>query len=313
MLNFILKRILYGILTMFIVASITFFLVHIIPGNPIETIAENLPEERRNELYSQYGYDKSLFTQYMVFWKNLLMKGDLGTSLYYRGRLVTDVIKTHALISARLGLQALFFGVSVGLSLGILSAAKRGKKFDYAVILIAVIGISIPNFVLGQMLQYFFGIKHNLLPITGWGSFKYTVLPSLALAIGPIAKYSRYMRSNYLDIINQDYILTARAKGASKVRIIKSHILRNAFLPIITMLGPQIAFTFTGTFIIENIFSVPGLGSYFVRSISERDYTMIMGQTIFISFLYVASLIIVDIAYNLLDPRIKVQAKNEVL
>jgi len=166
---------------------------------------------------------------------------------------------------------------------------------------------------MGQMLQYFFGIKHNLLPITGWGSFKYTILPSLALAIGPIAKYSRYMRSNYLDIINQDYILTARAKGASKVRIIKSHILRNAFLPIITMLGPQIAFTFTGTFIIENIFSVPGLGSYFVRSISERDYTMVMGQTIFISFLYVASLIIVDIAYNLLDPRIKVQAKNEVL
>ena len=176
---------------MFIVASITFFLVHIIPGNPIETIAENLPEERRNELYSQYGYDKSLFTQYMFFWKNLLIKGDLGTSLYYRGRLVTDVIKTHAPISARLGLQALFFGVSVGLSLGILSAAKRGKKFDYAVILIAVIGISIPSFVMGQMLQYFFGIKHNLLPITGWGSFNYTVLPSLALAIGPIAKYSR--------------------------------------------------------------------------------------------------------------------------
>lgn len=128
MLNFILKRILYGILTMFIVASITFFLVHIIPGNPIETIAENLPEERRNELYSQYGYDKSLFTQYMIFWKNLLIKGDLGTSLYYRGRLVTDVIKTHAPISARLGLQALFFGVSVGLSLGILSALSAEKN-----------------------------------------------------------------------------------------------------------------------------------------------------------------------------------------
>ena len=290
---------------MFVIASITFFLIHTIPGNPIETIAEQLPEERRLELYEQYGYNKPLFIQYLIFWKNLFIRKDLGTSLYYRGRLVTDVIKTHAPISARLGLQALLFGVTTGLIFGIIAAANRGRKFDYSVILIAVIGISIPSFVMGQLIQYYLGIKYNIFPITGWGSFKFTVLPSLALAVGPIAKYSRYMRSGYLDIINQDYILTARAKGASKGRIIKNHILRNASLPIITMLGPQIAFTFTGTFVIENIFSVPGLGSYFVRSVSERDYTMIMGQTIFISFLYIVSLIIVDVAYCFADPRIK--------
>ncbi|QOW60802.1 ABC transporter permease [Treponema pedis] len=312
MLKFIIKRILYGILTMFITASITFFLVRIIPGNPIETIAENLPETRRAELYSEYGFDKPLTAQYFIFWKNLFTRGDLGTSLYYRGRKVTDVIKTHAPVSALLGLQALLLGVTIGLSFGISAAANRGKKFDYAVILIAVAGISIPSFVVAQLLQYYFGIKYTLLPITGWGSFKYTVLPSIALTVGPIAKYSRYMRSNYLDIINKEYILTARAKGASKNKIIRSHILRNASLPVITMLGPQIAFTFTGTFIVENIFSVPGLGSYFVHSISERDYTMVMGQTVFISFLYIISLIIVDIAYALIDPRIKAQLKKEM-
>lgn len=309
MLRFIIQRILYGIFTMFVIASITFFLVHIIPGSPIETIAENLPETRREELYSEYGYNKPLYIQYFLFWKNIFTRGDLGTSLYYRGRSVTDVIKMHAPVSARLGLQALLTGTVTGLVFGIFAAANRGKKFDYAVILIAVVGISIPSFVLAQLLQYFFGIKNNLLPITGWGDFKYTILPSIALAAGPIAKYSRYMRSNYLDIINQDYILTARAKGASKSRIIRKHVLRNVSLPIITILGPQIAFAFTGTFIVENIFSVPGLGSYFVRSISERDYTMVMGQTIFISFLYIVSLIAVDIAYALIDPRIKEKLK----
>ena len=312
MILFIGKRILYGVFTMFIIASATFFLVHIIPGNPIETIAENLPETRRVELYADYGFDKPLTAQYFLFWKNLLLSGDLGTSLYYRGRKVTDVIKTHAPVSARLGLQSLFFGVVIGLAFGIFTAANRGKKFDYALIFISAAGVSVPSFVIAQLLQYYFGIKHTLLPVTGWDGFKYTVLPSIALAVGSIAKYSRYMRSNYLDIVNKEYILTARAKGASKKRIIRSHILRNALLPIITMLGPQIAFAFTGVFIVENIFSVPGIGSYFVRSISERDYTMVMGQTIFISFLYIVSLIIVDIAYALIDPQIKARIGKKI-
>ncbi len=310
MLRFIIKRILYGFVTMFLIASITFFLVHTIPGNPIETIAENLPDSRREILYEEYGYNKPLFQRYLIFCKNIITKGDLGTSLYYRGRTVSDVIKTHAPVSAKLSLQALFIGTLIGLTIGIFAAANRGKRFDYIVILIAVIAISVPSFVRGQALQYYFGIKWNILPITGWGGFKYTILPSVALAVGSIAKYSRYMRANYLDIINQDYILTARAKGASKQRLIKHHILRNASLPIITMLGPQIAFAFTGAFIIENIFSVPGLGSYFVSSVAERDYTMVMGQTIFIAFLYIVSLIVVDISYALIDPRIKAQIKN---
>lgn len=305
MLKFIVKRILYGVFTMFIVASITFFLVHIIPGNPIETIAENLPESRREELYREYGYNAPLYTQYFLFLKKLITEGDLGESLYYRGRRVVDVIKTHAPISARLGLQSLFFGTLTGMLLGIVSAANRGKRFDYLIIIIAVAGVSVPSFVIAQLLQYFFGIQNHFFPITGWGSFKHTVLPSIALAVAPIARYSRYMRANYLDTIKQDFILTARAKGASKIRIIRKHILRNVSLPIITLLAPQIAFSFTGTFVVENIFSVPGLGTYFVRSISERDYTMVMGQVIFISFLYVISLIIVDILYAVVDPRIK--------
>lgn len=306
MLKFILKRIGYALLALFIVTTITFVLIRIIPGNPIERMAEELPENRRQEIYAQHGFDKPIGVQYKEFWKKLVFEKDLGESLSYRGRKVTDTIKKYAPVSGRLGIQALAIGVSIGIVLGIIAALNRGKWPDYLVMFIAILGISIPNFVVASLLQYSFAIKRGLLPITGWEGFKYTILPSLALSFGPIAKYARYMRANCLDVVNQDYILTAKAKGVSRFRLVRKHVLRNAILPIITLLGPQVAMIFGGSFVIEKIFSIPGLGSYFVSSVSDRDYTMIMGQTIFISFLYITSLVVVDILYGLVDPRIRI-------
>lgn len=306
MLRFILKRALYAVITLFIVATLTFMLVRIIPGNPIEKMTEQLPESARQQVFEQYGFNQSIATQYKQFWKKLITEGDLGESLTYRGRKVTDTIKTFAPISARLGIQAISVGVITGIILGILAAFNRGKWPDYFVMFIAIIGISIPNFVIASMLQYFISIKQGWLPITGWEGFRYTILPSLALSLNSTAKYARYMRANCLDVINQDYILTAKAKGASQFRLIRKHVLRNSILPIITLLGPQIAMIFGGAFVIEKIFAIPGLGSYFVSSVTDRDYTMIMGQTIFMAFLYIISLLVVDILYVLIDPRIRV-------
>lgn len=309
MVKFITKRLAYAILTLFIVTTITFFLVRIIPGNPIEQMTEELPENIRQNIYEQYGFDKPIHTQYKLFWKKLLTEGDLGESLTYRGRKVTNTIIEYAPISGRLGIQALVLGVSLGIILGLIAALNRGRWPDYLVMIIAILGISIPNFVLASLLQYFFAIKKGYLPITGWSGFKYTILPTLALSFNSVAKYARYMRANCLDVINQDYILTAEAKGASRFRIVRSHIFRNAILPIITLIGPQIALIFGGSFVIEKIFAVPGLGSYFVTAVNSRDYTMIMGQTIFISSLYIFSLVIVDIVYGLVDPRIRVSKR----
>lgn len=310
MMKAFVKRLIYAILTLFIVASLTFFLIRLIPGNPIEEMTEQLPESVRENIYEQYGFDQPVHIQYKQFWKNLILERDLGESLKYRGRKVTDTIKEFAPISGRLGIQAIFLGVSVGVILGLLAALNRGKWPDYLVMFIAILGVSIPNFVIASLLQYYLAIKSGILPVTGWGGFKYTILPTLALSFGSIAKYARYMRANCLDVINQDYILTAQAKGASNFRIVRSHIIRNAILPIITLLGPQIAMIFGGSFVIEKIFSVPGLGLYFVSAVNSRDYTMIMGQTIFISFLYIFSLMIVDIVYGLVDPRIRISDRD---
>lgn len=306
MVKFLIKRIWYAVITLFIVTTITFFLVRIIPGNPIERMTEELPENIRAEIYSQYGFNQPIHIQYKIFWEKLIFEKDLGESLTYRGRKVTDTIGKFAPLSARLGIQAIIIGVTTGIILGIVAALKREKWPDYLVMFIAILGISVPNFVVASLLQYYFAIKWNLLPVTGWEGFRYTILPSLALALNSVAKYARYMRANCLDVISQDYILTAKAKGVSRYRLVRKHILRNAILPIITLLGPQIAMIFGGAFVIERIFSIPGLGSYFVSSVADRDYTMIMGQTVFIAFLYIVSLLAVDIVYGLVDPRIRV-------
>ena len=308
--QYILKRILYAVIALFVVSTIAFFAVRMIPGNPIEAMTEKLPDEIRQQVFEQYGFDKPILEQYKLFFKELFTEGDLGESLKYRGRKVTDTIASYAPVSGLLGAEAIAIGVISGIILGIVAALNRGKWLDYLVMFIAVVGIAVPNFVLASCFQYFLTIRFHLFPTTGWEGFSYTVLPALALSFNSTAKYARYMRANCLDVLNQDYIITAKSKGMSKFRLIRKHVLKNSILPIITLLGPQIALMFGGAFVIERIFAIPGLGSYFVSSVTDRDYTMVMGQTIFIAALYILSVLIVDILYGFIDPRIRVSQRG---
>ncbi|WP_461613193.1 ABC transporter permease [Clostridium sp. Marseille-QA1073] len=306
MLKFTLKRFGYMLVTLFISITITFMLIHAIPGDPLASMARNLPPQIRANYYAKYGLDQPVIVQYGKFISNLVLHGDMGESLAYAGRSVGKTIASYAPISARIGGQAIALGFTIGVILGILAAFKRGKWPDYLVMFIAILGISVPSFVIASLLQFGFTVHWMVLPSTGWGEFKHTILPTIALSFGSIATYARYMRANCLDVIGQDYILTAKAKGVSKLSLVFKHVIRNAILPAITLLGPQIANIFIGSFVVESIFAIPGLGQYFVSAISDRDYSMIMGQTILVSALFIVALFVVDIVYGLVDPRIRV-------
>lgn len=306
MLKFTLKRFGYMLVTLFISITITFMLIHAIPGDPLASMARNLPPQIRANYYAKYGLNEPVIVQYGKFISNLVLHGDMGESLAYAGRSVGKTIASYAPISARIGGQAIAMGFTIGIILGILAAFKRGKWPDYLVMFIAILGISVPGFVVASLLQFTFTVHWMVLPSTGWGEFKHTILPTIALSFGSIATYARYMRANCLDVIGQDYILTAKAKGVSKLSLVFKHVIRNAILPAITLLGPQIANIFIGSFVIESIFAIPGLGQYFVSAISDRDYSMIMGQTILVSALFIVALFVVDIVYGLVDPRIRV-------
>lgn len=307
--KYIMKRIGYMVLTLWIVVTITFFLMHSIPGDPLAHMAKNLPEQIKLNYYQKYGLDKPVIVQYGTFMKNLITKGDLGESLRYPGRSVTETVLTNAKVSGRLGMQAISLGIVIGITLGIIAALNRNKWPDYLVMFIAILGITVPVFIVAALLQFTLSVKFELLPTTGWGKFKHTILPTIAMCFGSIATYGRYMRSNVLEVLNQDYVLTAQAKGVSPFNVVRKHVLRNAILPAITILGPQIAGIFTGSFVIERIFGIPGLGSYYITSINDRDYTMIIGTTVFYAALFVITQLVVDLLYGVADPRIRV-AKN---
>lgn len=307
MAKYILKRISYMILTLFIITSATFFLMHSIPGDPLAYMAKNLPEQTRENYYAKYGLDKPKTEQYGIFLKNLLTKGELGESLRYPERSVTDTIMTNSKVSAVPGGLALLIGLVIGVLLGIIAALNRNKWPDYLVMFIAIIGITVPVFVLAAVLQYVFTVKFQVLPTTGWGKPENIILPVAVMCLGTIATYARYVKSNMLDVLGQDYILTAEAKGVDRFHVIKDHVLRNAFLPCLTILGGQISGIFTGAFVVEKIFGIPGLGFYYISSINDRDYTMIIGTTIFAAGLFVIAQLIIDIAYSILDPRIRIK------
>lgn len=311
MSRYILKRIGYMLLTLWIVITLTFFLMHSIPGDPLAHMAKKLPEQIRINFYKKYGLDEPVIVQYGKFMKNLITKGDLGESLRYPGRSVTETILKNAKVSGRLGAQAIALGITIGITLGIIAALNRNKWPDYLVMFIAILGITVPVFIIAALLQYTLSVKFELLPTTGWGKFKHTIIPTIAMCFGSIATYGRYMRSNVLEVINQDYILTAQAKGVSPFNVVRKHVLRNAILPAITILGPQIAGIFTGSFVIERIFGIPGLGSYYITSINDRDYTMIIGTTVFYAVLFVISQLVVDLLYGVVDPRIRVSKNSK--
>ncbi len=310
MLKFIAKRILYAIITLFIIVTLTFFLIAGAPGDPIAAKVEQMPEKAQQVIRTKYGLDKPVTQRYVIYMKNLLTTGDFGESIIYTGKSANDVIKENAPISAKIGIIALALQFTIGILLGLVSALKRGKVGDHVIRVCVVLAICIPVFVFAALLQYFIAFKWKLVPVFGWGELKHYILPVLVYTIGGIASYTKYMRSSTLSVIGEDYIVTAKAKGCKKGRVVRKHVLRNSMIPIVTMIGPAVAGIFGGSFIVERMFSIPGLGRYYVKAVSDNDYTMVLGLTVFFAILYVASLIVVDILYGIVDPRIRI-AKGE--
>ena len=305
MAKYIIKRLILAVLTVFVVATLTFFLMNAVPGGPYEAEKAISPQAKA-ALGAKFGLDQPLFKQYLTYMKNIL-HGDFGPSLKQRGREVIDIIMSKFPVSARIGGISVLVSLLVGVPVGCIAALHRGKASDSTIIVIATIGIAVPSFVVCSLSMYFFGVRLRLLPTVGLTSWKHFVMPVFALAFYPTAYIVRLMRSSMLDVLGQDYMRTARAKGVSQFFSLFKHALRNAILPIVTYVGPMMAYTLTGSFIIEKIFTIPGLGGEFVSSITNRDYMMIMGTTIFLATLMVFINFLVDVVYKIIDPRINLK------
>lgn len=305
MIKYVIKRLLLACITIFAVATITFFLMNMVPGGPFLSEKAISPTAQA-ALEAKYGLDKPLHKQYITYMSDA-MKGDLGDSLKQRGRSVTSIILTKFPVSAQVGGYAILLSLIIGIPLGCLAALHRGKALDSIISVISTCGIAVPSFVICTLLMYFLGVNLQLLPTFGLTSWKHYIMPVVSLSFYPTAYIMRLMRSSLLDVLGQDYMRTARAKGLRQFITLFKHALRNALLPVITYIGPMTAYTLTGSFIVEKIFTIPGLGGEFIGSISSRDYTVIMGTTIFLATLMVFMNVLVDIVYKLIDPRIKLK------
>lgn len=305
MIKYILKRLVYAIATIVVVATLTFALMNMVPGGPFLSEKAISPAAQA-ALEAKYGLDKPLFQQYTTYMSGVL-HGDFGDSLKQRGRTVYSIIFTKFPVSAKVGGIAILISLLIGVPLGTLAAINRGKFWDSVISVFATCGIAVPSFVICTLMMYFFGVHLNLLPTRGLESWKNYIMPVISLSFYPTSYIMRLMRSSMLDVLGQDYIRTAKAKGVSRFASIFKHALRNAILPVITYIGPMTAYTLTGSFIVEKIFTIPGLGGEFIGSIGSRDYTVIMGTTIFLAALMVVMNMIVDILYKVVDARIKLK------
>ncbi len=303
MLKFILKRVGLMVIAMFVIALITFTIMHSIPGGPFAS-EKSVPPEVEAALNAKYNLDAPLPEQFIDYMSGVL-QGDFGPSFKYTGRSVNDFIADGFPVSAQLGAITIIFVLVASIPMGILAAIKNGKWQDMAIMALATVGVTIPSFVIASLLSYVFSYNLGWLPVYGLDSAAAYVLPVVALGGYSVSYLSRLMRSSLLEVMGQDYIRTARAKGLNETQVIVKHALRNALIPIITVLGPTVASLMTGSFVVEKIFSIPGLGSFFVSSVADRDYTTIMGVTIFYAAFLMAMVIVVDVFYCLVDPRIK--------
>ncbi|WP_251550993.1 ABC transporter permease [Neobacillus muris] len=301
---YIIKRILMMLLTIWVIITLTFVIMKSIPGDPFASDANVLPEEVLANIRAKYHLDEPLPVQYALYMKDLA-KLDLGPSIKSETRSVNDIISDGIPVSSTLGIQALVIALVFGLILGIIAALYHNRAIDFVAMMIAILGISVPSFILAPLLIKYFAVEWQMLPVASWGTWDHTILPSVALALSPLAVIARFMRSSMIDVMNQNYIKTADAKGLSTFKIVLKHGIRNAILPVITFIGPLAVTLITGTFVIEKIFAIPGLGKYFVDGIFNRDYPVIMGTTIFYSTVLVVILFLIDISYRLIDPRIK--------
>ena len=298
------------VITLFIIITVTFFLMQFLPGTPFAN-QDLLTQTQLELLNEKYGLDQPLYVQYFNYLANVL-KGDLGVSFQYNNMPVTQIITDRAGPSIFLGLQAMVFGVLIGTLLGMLAAVKQNSWIDTFTSVFAIGGRSVPNFVFAVVLQYIFAVWLSVLPIAFWrDGYLSTILPSLALAISPMAEAARFVRTEMIEVLNSDYMELATAKGFSKTYVLFKHALRNAIIPLLTIVGPMTAALMTGSLVIEQIFSIPGIGEQFTKSILVNDYPTIMGITIMYSFMLLIIILIVDILYGLIDPRMR-QVKGSV-
>ncbi len=308
MRKYLFKRVLMAIVTIWAVITITFVLMHSVPGNPFRKEGK-MPAVIYENLQKKYGLDKPLTEQYTIYLGNIL-QGDFGDSMKSRVETVNDMIERGFPVSATIGAEALIIALTFGPLLGVIAALYQNKFPDYLAMVIAIVGISVPSFIMGTIFIQFIAKNIPGIPIGGWGTFSHTILPSLALASMPLATMARLMRSSMLEVLNQDYIKTAQSKGLKKSTVIIKHAVRNAILPVVSALGTIVSNLVVGSFVIEKIFGIPGLGYFFVTSISNRDYPLIMGTTIFYAVILIIMLLIVDIAYMMIDPRIKLMKEG---
>lgn len=307
MVKYVLKRTFWALVTLLAVVTVTFFLMRSIPGDPLAGMARALPEKTKAAFMAKYGLDKPLFEQYLIYMKGLLTQFDLGESLRYAGRPVLKTITETSPVSGSFGIPALIIGTLTGVILGIIAALKKNKWPDYVVMFIAILGTTLPVFVLISISQWIFGVKlQGFLPPSGWGTPKHMILPIMVSAFGSVATYARYVKASMLDTLDQDYVLTAKAKGLSQFQIITRHVLRNSLMPAVTIFAGSVVGVFTGAFVTERMFSIPGIGFYYISSINNYDYTMILGTTVFYAVLFVVMQLVLDIVYTLIDPRIRV-------
>jgi len=308
MLMYTIKRLIAGVITVWFIATATFIAMHQVPGDPLMNDKAVTAEIRAN-LEKKYGLDKPVTHQYFIFLGNML-QGDFGISFTQQNRRVNDIIQDHFPVSATLGILAILFASMGGILWGALTAIYRNQMPDIIIMFLVILGISVPSFVfaaLGQLLLVNINsmLGQSVIPVAGWGTIWHMLMPALVLGLGTMAFLTRLMRSSMLEVVNEDYIKTARAKGLSPTRIFFRHQLRNAILPVVTVLGPQIAVITTGGFVVELVFAIPGLGRYFVQAVQQLDYTVIMGTTVFYGAFLVLMVIIVDILYGFIDPRVR--------
>ena len=304
MTKYVLKRLCYMFVSLFIVITITFFLMKLMPGSPFNDTKLNA--QQKEILNEKYGLNDPVALQYVNYLKNVVT-GDFGNSFQYHNMPVWDLVKPRLIPSMEMGITAMVIGVVLGLVLGVAAATKQNTWVDYTTTIISVIAVSVPSFVLAVLLQYVFAVKLEWFPVAGWEGFSTAILPSLALSATVLATVARYIRAEMIEVLSSDYILLARAKGNSTLKVLFGHALRNALIPIITIIVPMLAGILTGTLTIENIFGVPGLGDQFVRSIATNDFSLIMAITILFSSFFIVSIFVVDILYGIIDPRIRVK------
>ena len=307
MFLYTIKRLIAGVITVWFIATATFVAMHSVPGDPLMN-DKAVSEEIRANLEARYGLDRPLSEQYFIYLGNML-RGDFGISFTQQNRRVNDIIRDHFPVSATLGILAIFFATVGGIVWGALTAIYRNRTPDVVIMFLVILGISVPSFVfaaVGQLALVNINalIGHSIIPVAGWGTIWHMLMPAMVLGLGTMAFLTRLMRSSMLEVINEEYVKTARAKGLSSSRVFFKHQLRNAILPVVTVLGPQIAVITTGGFVVELVFAIPGLGRYFVQAVQQLDYTVIMGTTVFYGAFLVLMVILVDILYGFIDPRV---------